>query len=104
MQKKNVGRSQSVVAFDAIGCEYNLPVRDHKYEIKYGLKIGEFGVKRRPSGYMVDIEKRARSVINPQKYSHQTDWKKRSKGTRSQLFPEEPNYVIPKAKRVTTAS
>ena len=79
-------------------------MRDHKYEIKYGLKIGEFGVKRRPSGYMVDIEKRARSVINPQKYAHITDWRKRSKGTRSSLFPEEPNYVIPKAKRVTTAA
>lgn len=76
---KDVYRSRSVQAFDGIGCEYNVPVRDHKYEINYGLKFGEFGVKRRPSGYMVAIEKRARSVINPQKYTHQADWKKRSK-------------------------
>ena len=76
---KDVYRSRSVHAFDGIGCEYNLPVQDHKYEINYGLKFGEFGVKRRPSGYMVAIEKRARTVINPQKYTHQADWKKRSK-------------------------
>lgn len=58
------------MAFDALGCDYNLPVQDHKYEIKHGLKFGEFGRKRRPSGYMSVIEKRARSVIDPQKYSH----------------------------------
>ena len=90
-----MSRSKSVQAFNTIGCDYNIPTRDHKYEIKYGLKFGDFGVKPRPSGYMHAIEKRARSVIDPQKYTQQFDWKKRSK--------EMPNYVIPKAKRITLA-
>ena len=54
-----------------------MPTEDHKYYIKHGLKFGEkFGVRRQAEGYMSAIVKRARSVIDPRKYTHQFDWKK----------------------------
>ena len=72
-------RAVSAAAFNSIGTDYDIPVADHKYEINYGLKFGDFGVKRPPSGYMNAVVKRARSQVDPRKYAHQKDWKKRSK-------------------------
>jgi len=55
--------------FNSLGLGYSLPVADHKYEIKHGLKFGDFGVKRSSDRFMDTIVKRARSCVAPNKYS-----------------------------------
>ena len=45
---------------------------------------------------MDKIVKRAKSCVDPRKYAHQTDWKKRSK-------EEKDCFLFPQAKRITLA-
>ena len=62
-------RALSAANFDKLGVGYELPVADHKYEIRYGLKFGEFGVKPPARGYMTAVIKRAKSCVDPRKYA-----------------------------------
>ena len=59
-----------------VGCK--MPVDDQFYQINNlgGLKFGDFGVKRPNNGYIDQVVKRAKSSIDPRKYSKITDWKK----------------------------
>ena len=62
-------RSSSEGAFNTLGSGYSLPIADHKYEIRHALKMGEFGQKRRKSGYMDAVITRAKSCVDPRKYT-----------------------------------
>ena len=62
-------RAMSAITFDTLGSGYTLPRRDHKYFIKHGLKFGDFGHKPPPSGYMHNIIQRAKSSVDPRKYT-----------------------------------
>jgi len=64
-----IARSMSAVTFNTLGSGYTLPVRDHHYKTKHGLKFGDFGQKPPPSGYMHNIIKRAKSSVDPRKYT-----------------------------------
>ena len=92
---KKSNRAKSAVTFNTLGSGYSLPVRDHRFKITHGLKFGEFGTKPTPKSFMSQVVNRAKSSIAPSKYALQFDWGKRSKVA--------PNYVIPKAKRITLA-
>lgn len=68
----------SEMEFNSIGEGYNLPVADHKYTIvgTGALKFGEFGKKVKSNGYIDQVEKRAKSSVDPRKYASHDDWKK----------------------------
>ena len=77
---------------------YKVPREDHSYHIKHGIPIGE---GKRGSHQEIDkkswtgqIITRAKSSIDPRKYTPQVDWNKKSK--------ERPNLAIPRVKKVTS--
>ena len=62
---------------DSLDCFYHVPTREHKY-IVHGTPIIQSDSDTKYS-YMSQVIKRAKSSIDPRKYSKQIDWKTRSK-------------------------
>ena len=69
--------------------QYKVPVNDHNYKIKFAPKfeelnrchktIGGFELKRSNSAFMEEIEKKARAIPEPSKYSQHRLWKEKEK-------------------------
>lgn len=96
LRSTGMRRASSVVNFGkTLGLGYSLPTANHKYEILHGLKFGDFGVKPKDYGYMTQIVKRAKSCVDPRKYTHQSDWKKKTK--------EKDMFSFTHSKRITLA-
>ena len=76
--------------------DYPVPAADHKYTIKHAYRIGEFGQKHRPDRFMDKVIKRAKSTVDPRKYSKVLDWKKRAKTPCTQNA-----HLIPQAKKIS---
>ena len=87
-------RSMSLMTFNTMGSSYNVPIEDHSYHIKYAPKIGK-GVRypHKSQTYMAKVIERAKSSIDPRKYTPQVDWYKNSK--------MRPNLALDLEKRVT---
>ena len=74
---KKSRRSMSMITFNTLGSGYTMPVKDFKYHIKYGPKLGK-GVhaKQNSQTYMSKVVTRAKSSVDPRKYTPQVDWRK----------------------------
>ena len=72
------------------------PREDHSYHIKHAFKIGEGKLTSEEDkhSYISQVITRAKSSIDPRKYTPQVDWAKKSK--------ERPNLAIPRVKKVTS--
>lgn len=59
---------------------YKAPHEDHSYHIKHGTKMGD-GQRNETSkhSYIGQIITRAKSSVDPRKYTPQIDWQKNSK-------------------------
>ena len=98
-------RSMSISDFKTLslnGSFYRAaPREDHSYHIKHGLKMGDGSSNKQARNaefdkhsYMSQVITRAKSSIDPRKYTPQVDWAKKSK--------ERPNLAIPQVKKVTS--
>ena len=73
-------RSMSVIDFKTISA-YKAPHEDHSYHIKHGTRIGDGqkNLKIDKHSYMGQLLTRARSSIDPRKYTPQVNWDKNSR-------------------------
>lgn len=65
------------VMMDSLDCFYHVPTREHKYIVR-GTPIVRSDTDMKYS-YMSQVIKRAKSTVDPRKYSRQIDWRMRSK-------------------------
>ena len=71
----------SSLEFNSIGGNYQVPVRDYRERAIIGtgaVKFGVFGNKVPANGYIDKVVKRAKSSVDPRKYSSHDDWKKQA--------------------------
>ena len=91
---KKSKRAMSIVTFNTLGSDYTVPKNDHKYHIRYASKLGRGVHYKHPSqSYMSKIVTRAKSSVDPRKYTPQVNWAKTSK--------ERPNLALPREEKVT---
>ena len=82
--------------FNTLGSGYTMPTHDHNYKLMHGLKFGNFEdfKSQKPSqNYMSLVVDRAKSSVDPRKYTDQTDWRKKS--------VSRPNLSMPRKEKVT---
>lgn len=73
---RKVMRSSSMETFNTLGSGYTVPRHDHKYHIKHAYRFGnEDRTDIKSNTYMSQVIERAKSSIDPRKYTPQVDWK-----------------------------